>query len=257
MTAVNEQGMMDIGQHCAVCRKLDFLPYTCPKCGETFCSDHRQQYNEHPCIVEMERKKNVRPKVNTSHLPPASTLFPDLDKLRNDANAKARDSHGHRLGGSTKPTSSALSTAEFAIQRLRKLLGKPKKSGGLFKRTKSSPVVEMARLRKAAKGDPKVASAQRCYINCIYCDNDTHLGETTPLYVSKMWPVGRMLDSCTDLMGIRNINNRVTDKSQRLTVLRKGRAGEPELVPVAMSGRVAKELKDGDTVYIVRGEELP
>lgn len=42
--------MDKIGQHCHVqsCHQLDFLPFKCDACGETFCLDHRS-FSAHSC----------------------------------------------------------------------------------------------------------------------------------------------------------------------------------------------------------------
>ncbi|VEU23787.1 DEKNAAC104866 [Brettanomyces naardenensis] len=241
----------------------------------------------------MNKKKNAIPAVNTSHLPPASSLFPDLDKLRKEANEKAKNEHpiGHRLGGSKDHNdgSSPFLGAEVALSRLKKLLGggNKKRSGSSSskssgpsnsssnsflkkfasssrKQTPTSRIIEISKLKKAAKGDMNVPVTQRVFIWCVYVEERGGIvSEKTPLFVSKAWPVGRMLDSCTDLMKVKNVNNRVTDESQRLTVFRKRRPHEKgkdaagitdeEFVYVPANGRVAREVNDGDLVYIVRG----
>ena len=40
----------DVGQHCAIrtCRQLDFLPFRCASCAETFCLSHRS-FADHAC----------------------------------------------------------------------------------------------------------------------------------------------------------------------------------------------------------------
>jgi len=42
--------MTHIGEHCSVsdCRQLDFLPFKCRGCGESFCLDHHR-YESHQC----------------------------------------------------------------------------------------------------------------------------------------------------------------------------------------------------------------
>ncbi|KAF3494774.1 hypothetical protein DY000_02056510 [Brassica cretica] len=40
----------DLGKHCSVddCKQIDFLPFTCDRCTQVFCLDHRS-YNNHNC----------------------------------------------------------------------------------------------------------------------------------------------------------------------------------------------------------------
>ncbi|QPG72937.1 hypothetical protein FOA43_000241 [Brettanomyces nanus] len=285
MTTIHEeQGIMDIGKHCSVCHRLDFLPFTCPKCHMSFCGEHRADFNSHKCIVEMNLKKNRIPPVNTRNLPPASSLFPDLDKLREKANERAKRQNGgdHVLGseGGNKyrddSTNRALSSAEHALSRLKVLLGGKKEAANRgaklsilhrFSSKSTLQIVELAKLKKAAKGDPKVSSTQRIYIWCVYVEDfqkSNSVSEKTELWVSKAWPIGRMLDSCTEQMKVKNLNNRVTDKSQRLTVFRKRRPNErasndaagisdAEFVYLSTAGRVSKEIRDNDVIYLVRG----
>lgn len=38
-----------IGEHCSLqgCNQLDFLPYVCEQCGQTFCGQHRLPESHH------------------------------------------------------------------------------------------------------------------------------------------------------------------------------------------------------------------
>ncbi|VUG19583.1 DEBR0S5_06524g1_1 [Brettanomyces bruxellensis] len=301
MTTIHEQGMLDIGKHCCICRRLDFLPYTCPKCSMSFCNEHRKQFNEHKCIVQMRKKRTDgdNKNIDTSKLPPASSLFPDVEKMRRDANEKAKHQHkkgaylfGRRLGTSkdeknTKSQSTKpITGVESALFRLKTFMGKyggthnsssgrlhgKSKLLGLYsgfsgKQSSTQRLVSLARLKKAAKGDNRVSSSQRIYVHCIYIDpNASEKHDQVPLFCSKAWPVGRMLDSFSDLMSIKNVNNMSTDESQKLTVFRARRYGEKtakdaasladkDFVYIPSNGRVNKEIQDLDTVYIVRGAE--
>lgn len=292
---------MDIGKHCCICRRLDFLPYTCPRCSMSFCGEHRKQFTEHKCIVEMRKKRTDgdNKNIDTSRLPPASSLFPDVEKMRREANEKAKSEHkrgaylfGRRLGTSKQDKSAqsseskALTGVESALWRLKgfmarhggkhsgsgdKIHGKSKLmslySGFSGKQSSTQKLVSLARLKKAAEGDKRVSSSQRVYVHCSYIDpGRSKRQEPVPLFCSKAWPVGRMLDSFSDLMRIKNINNTSADESQKLTVFRARRYGEKaskdaasladnEFVYVPLNGRVNKEIQDLDTVYIVRGAD--
>ena len=37
---------MDIGKHCSICNRIDFLPFYCKKCSSHFCKIHYIS-NEH------------------------------------------------------------------------------------------------------------------------------------------------------------------------------------------------------------------
>eukprot|EP01130_Rhizamoeba_saxonica_P002098 TRINITY_DN11906_c0_g1_i1.p1 TRINITY_DN11906_c0_g1~~TRINITY_DN11906_c0_g1_i1.p1 ORF type:complete len:170 (+),score=10.69 TRINITY_DN11906_c0_g1_i1:38-511(+) len=40
----------NLGQHCSfkICQQLDFLPFTCDLCNQSFCNDHKE-YTTHQC----------------------------------------------------------------------------------------------------------------------------------------------------------------------------------------------------------------
>lgn len=40
--------LIGVGQHCAVCNTLDFLPYRCEGCGLNLCAAHRA-FKDHAC----------------------------------------------------------------------------------------------------------------------------------------------------------------------------------------------------------------
>ena len=47
----------DVGAHCAVvdCHKIDFLPFTCDRCSNKYCLDHRT-YEAHVCKHSQDRQ---------------------------------------------------------------------------------------------------------------------------------------------------------------------------------------------------------
>ncbi|ODQ79211.1 hypothetical protein BABINDRAFT_26961, partial [Babjeviella inositovora NRRL Y-12698] len=267
-----DQSIMDIGKHCQYCNQLDFLPFTCPHCKLTLCLDH-QKVDAHKCAENpFEKTRSVSP---VSHLPSSKTLFPDRSKHKEQL-----DKEIAYLQANPKPTSLATSNST-PLQRVRKFLSKSKdkstfKGTGIFgiklgkAKPETTPIAvypstkEVLVLRREAKGDAKVLAADRVYVWAVFVPDagSEAVRETIPLWISKKWPVGRALDALAALLKIRNVNNSVTDKLQRLTICRQARKGEKriidvdddgELVEVSTSGRCEREFKDGDTLYVVRG----
>ncbi|GME91695.1 unnamed protein product [Ambrosiozyma monospora] len=307
---------MDIGSHCIVCRKLDFLPFKCPKCNVSYCSDHRLDFNEHVCKVDDIKKTNT---TSQGQLPTAASVFPNLGEIRKQAqlehsmkNATLFDSNnksgGHKLGTSsgvgTKATSIASKlianasideSANQALQKLKKFLTVSKKktssssssskfklsfgsssssSGSIGKKPKKkSPaqkMIEISKLKQQAKGSVKISQSERVYIYCQYIPSDIakwtnksgKFAEPKPLFVSKAWPVGRLLDNVCELMKIKNNNDKSsTTRDKKLYIFRNLRDDEIEKAGddvemfkfIPYSGRVVKEIQDGDYVYVVRG----
>lgn len=279
----NEEGMMDIGKHCTICRQLDFLPFVCPKCEKSYCNNHRMDFNKHKCVVDEQNAKLAaleRSKVDVSKLPKSADVFPDLDKIRRDAeimhNKERNNKIGQRLTDVKDSNNKPLTTIEVAMLRLKKLLGNSGKSSkrtarslptsSLFKglaggnsNSTASRMVEMNKLKRSAKGDNRINVNDRVYVWVHYTsDDDTKFEVKSAQFFSKKWPIGKMLDSSAEISKIKNMNNRGVDDSLRLAMFRKVRNDETadaeEFVYIPTGGRVEKEIKDGDEVYILRGK---
>lgn len=271
MTTV--EGMLDIGKHCTICRQLDFLPFECRICSKCFCGKHRDEYNQHKCVVDAQRKKVLereKMKVDVSQLPKASELFPDLEKIRAEAQTKyekdKKKTIGERLskdGGNEK-----LASIEVAMLRLKKLLGNTRvvaeSRPGIFgfKKTssKASQVVEMNKLKRSAIGDGRVPIGDRVYVWVHFNDDeDCKFNGRNSQYFSKKWPVGKMLDSSAQLANIKNLNNQTVDESLKLAMFKRVKktgnvTADEEFVYIPLNGRVENEIRDGDEIYILRGK---
>ncbi|KAG7797844.1 hypothetical protein KL944_004665 [Ogataea haglerorum] len=252
-TAAKDESLLDIGRLCSVCQRVDFLPFTCPHCSTSFCTDHRLDFNEHNCRVSGVAKPSLKPTSNVS----SASLFPDLDRIRKQAEADHKQKQ-----------TLASTTNHAALTKLKAFVSYHKsKSKPFFRIRKDTPasrLVELSKLKNQAIGDPKIPASQRVYIMCQYVPDETKFGdaqltEQKAIFVSKIWPVGRLLDSAADLLKIRNDNNRTTESIKRLTIFRRRRrdeAGTEEYVYVPANGRVVREVCDGDLVYIVRGAQV-
>lgn len=285
MTSVyKDEGMLDIGQHCTICRELDFLPFTCVKCGFIYCSKHREEYNEHKCMKEAaEAKRNQIEKVDVSQLPKSSEVFPDLAKIRKDAEIEHQMEQGKKIGDRLTKVLNAsdqpMSSIEVAMLRLKKLLKnstdsmkKSNKSKGIFglgkklgggSSSKASRMIAMNQLKRSARGDEKISVTDRVYVWIYYnSDDDKSIKLKEAQYFSKKWPIGKMLDSSAKLSKIKNVNNLNVDSSLKLAMFRKAREDEmsesndeknEDFVYIPTNGRVDKEINDGDEIYILRG----
>ncbi|GAV28652.1 hypothetical protein PMKS-002126 [Pichia membranifaciens] len=223
------------------------------------------------------------PVCHVSKLPKSAEVFPDLDKIRRDAEIKHKEERnkkiGQRLTDVKDSNNKPLTSIEVAMLRLKKLLGNSAKSnkgnssktssgsslfrgfvgGGGNSDSTASRMVEMNKLKRSAKGDSRINVSDRVYVWVIYTsDDDTTFEVKSAQFFSKRWPIGKMLDSSADISKIKNVNNREVDESLRLAMFRKVRSGEKgttsEFVYIPTSGRVEKEIKDGDEVYILRGK---
>ena len=280
-----DEGMLDIGKHCTICRELDFLPFVCLKCQKSFCSNHRNEYNLHPCMIKLQQEKldkQEREKADISKLPKSQSVFPDLNKIRKEAEIKYQAEQnrkiGQRLTNIKEDNNKLLTSVEVAMLRLKKLLGNTKSNNnsksssgmklfsfGNNKSTNStaSRMIELNKLKRSAKGDSRIPINDRIYVWINYnSDDDTKFELKQGQFFSKRWPIGKMLDSSAELSKIKNVNNKEVDKSLKLAMFRRKRDdnsknndnnNEEEFIYIPTNGRVEKEIKDGDEIYILRG----
>lgn len=259
-----DQSLMDLGAHCSVCRQLDFLPFTCPHCQLTLCAAH-QKVDAHHC--DHNPFTQERPLSPPTNLPSTKTLFPDRSRHK-----EALDAEMARLQANPKPTSLA-TTKSSAMDWVRKRLAKaqPMFTGtgraGVKVGTAGASVSTakaLTALRRDAKGDSRVVPADRIHVWALFVSDVEldALAETLPVWISKKWPVGRALDVLAAALRVKNVNNVAEAQAQRLGICRLLRKGEKpggtgstpdELMAVNTSGRCEKEFREGDTVYLVRG----
>lgn len=291
MTAQTDRSnaLMDIGINCAYCRQLDFLPFTCYECKLVFCENHRAR-EAHACAVPIESAgHHIPPRTTPRNHEPVLLLFPDRAanmRVVDEKLAQANRAAGRRLGGGSSSATPrkrrALEkfTRFLTLQREKRELAKPKllfssllnkgkssvkaddTSAAAFQKPSASSTLQ---LRKLAKGDQKVALADRIYLWCVYVPSSKANGANEedeafrldiesikkPVFILKNWPVGRALDSVADTLLISNINNGTLDADEKLHVCRVGDNMEPVIVKT--SDRCALAFKNGQLIYLVRG----
>ncbi|GEQ68752.1 hypothetical protein JCM33374_g2420 [Metschnikowia sp. JCM 33374] len=261
----DDQGIMNLGKNCSFCHRLDFLPFYCEFCKGTYCSAHRT-LEVHECVGRPQRKTaNLGPsgqesgQVQTKNHggPTAASLFPDRAKHQ-----KRLDASLEKASATVKPhknTTPLMKLTKFLhLQRLKREASK--KSSFLFGKSgsrPSSPSVEVALIKKAAKGPASVNASDRVYVWVLFVNrNEEELGEISvekerrPIWVSKGWSVGRALDSIAETMNIINHNNSTQQSQDRLNLFKVDKD-----VPVALvsSTKVGAAIPNGATLYLIKG----
>lgn len=290
-----DQGVMNLGENCHYCKQLDFLPFRCEYCHNTYCSNHRT-LDSHSCPGKAKFETGVKNGTIAYDGPTASSLFPDREKNKAKIDELIKNSKPKptniletqfRLGDVAKNTPNAFNKfKKFLILQKKKSLKSSSNGGGgvsigkLFNSKKSilskNKIVDIATLKKTAKGDAKVGVNDRIYIWCLYIDNsndkfneDDYLSminvekDRKPIWISKNWSVGRSLDSIADLLKIMNYNNSTRESSERLNIFKndkeevnnKNGENNEDDVPVLIenSDRVNKVFKNGSLIYLVKG----
>ncbi|CDK28499.1 unnamed protein product [Kuraishia capsulata CBS 1993] len=255
--------LMEIGQHCFICHDIDFLPYRCDLCKRNYCSNHKDELATHVCPNAPRKSSSGQKAVATTKLPPASSVFPDLKAIRQQAFASPPkpNSISSKLLADSKSLDTKISeSASQALAKLKKFMTLNAKSSKVSKNTPSQFIIETSKLKNTAKGDAKIPESERVYIWVDYIPEDLKVSGSlkVPIFVSRSWPIGRLLDSASAQLKIKNENNKTTDVSKRLTIFRKERVGEKgnSFVYIPANGRVNKEIVTGDQIYLVRGASV-
>ncbi|KAL3232442.1 hypothetical protein RNJ44_04358 [Nakaseomyces bracarensis] len=271
--SVRETGMLDVGTHCQYCRQIDFLPFHCKYCEGDFCGEHRSKEShhckwllEHPEEADNKSEPSTPPKSNKEKF--FQSLLPEKAHVRVKSPSPSAPSNGQSAKLGSGPSNKSKETTKVRStlnpNALNKLLS-------FFKRTKSDPAVkrktsartnkllEISNLKKQAKGDAKIPVQNRIYIYCqVILDedekNDAAGLKKEPLYINKMWPVGRALDSISQQLHVTNVNGKVDVTKGEKLFLYKYDEKNNEYVGLDTSGRVTALIKDLDTVYLVRGQ---
>lgn len=129
--------------------------------------------------------------------------------------------------------------------------------GGKSKSAKPNKVVEIANIKKVAKGAASVAATDRMYLWVLYINqNEENLAninverERKGVWVLKAWSVGRALDLVSDVLGIMNHNNLTQQSTERLNLFQ---VKDDKPILLETSKKVCLTLSSGDIVYLVKG----
>ncbi|KAI3407048.2 hypothetical protein KGF56_000136 [Candida oxycetoniae] len=268
-----DQGIMDIGKNCFFCSQLDFLPFICEFCKQTFCSSHRT-VEKHQCPFK-DKFYNQAPNITTttttttiaatpsSNTVSSKTLFPDraadrrlIDERLNSPKPTTIKETVLKAGAGNKDGVNALGKLQVFLN-IQKKNSSTKSISKLFGKSKSSStIVEMGKLKKEAIGHAKVTASDRIYIWCVYVKESSNMGindieqNRKALYVSKNWVIGKSLDSIADCLKISNQNNSTTKEDEKLRIFKLDDSGKPNLIQNSQKSSI---LKNGDTIYLVRG----
>lgn len=251
--------MLDVGTHCFFCREVDFLPFRCSACNKEFCAKHRSK-ESHYCEALASRQQQSpaepgRSDSNTSSGQYFQSLLPEKAHLR----IKSHSDKNHEPVANAKNTllNTNNASALSAVDKLKKFFAK---NGKVFNNKKSvtklssaNKLISVTKMKRTAKGDPAIPLANRIYVWCYVVDSTELSPVANEVFINKMWPIGRALDSIASVLNIKNANIQHTVSDKERLFLYKGDSDLSQLLPA--SARVANTVKEGDTLYIVRGQD--
>lgn len=257
--ALDNQGVLDLGKNCYLCNQLDFLPFVCEFCDHTFCSLHRN-VDAHNC------KRPERLHLSGHHQfkgPTAASLFPNPES-RQKALDELFQKVALKLAANIAKAENAKSTPIAKLKKflqIQKLHREKESKPSIFSKLKPpkspNPLVELAALKKVAKGAANVQPGDRIYIWTLYIDrNELDLGDISMdkdkvgLWLLRNWSVGRSLDLIADQLKIMNYNNSTLNHSERLNLFR---VSDNEPIPLDLSKKNLGSFTNGDTLYLIKG----
>lgn len=213
----------DLGKQCDVeiCKQLDFLPFICNGCSGTFCLEHRSK-SSHDCTVEDQQVKENASKTSVSdgHLECSLSecncreLVPVLCKhCHKNYCLRHRHQVDHHCPG--LPQKQPRVTPEQRIQQIiGKDLCKEKKGRGGVRNESRAAKVALMKIKMKASGDGSIPQEERIYLRVLM-----PLGKKErehPMFFSKYWTVGKVIDKIAVTARLKNDNNKAESKKLRL-----------------------------------------
>lgn len=209
----------DLGKVCAEpsCKRLDFLPVQCPLCQLVFCSDHLFPHQDivHKssfvselkkiedvfiCSQEGCKERSVVP-LNCSQ---CGKHFCVQHRHVNECEAKTLEEierEKERYHAPQRQFAQAKSVVEQNLAESRK---KAKNKHLVTK-------VQLMRLKSKAGGSKSIPTDDRVYFSV-----SVRSERVVPVFVSKNWTVGRVIDAVASECKLTNHNNKSTEKKLRL-----------------------------------------
>lgn len=176
-------------------------------------------------------------------------------RIRDDQNQK--NAQKPRIGDTSIISST---TNKSALDKLAKFFKRRESKKDVTKKTKSktsNKMIQLINLKRTAKGDSSIPLDNRIYVYCLVLDSDNDDSNEHQIYINKVWPVGRALDYIAKQLNVPNQNNNFKiDSDQKLNLYRKD--DQTGAIKYLLSAnRVSTDIKDLDSLYLVRGNSDP
>ncbi|AAS53412.1 AFR041Cp [Eremothecium gossypii ATCC 10895] len=249
-----ETGMLDVGKHCQYCRQIDFLPFHCTLCNSDFCSVHRTQEAHHckallaPGAATPASRSRSSSQAKGEREVYFKALLPDKAAVR----VKQETSEKPAQGTSIKDRLVQRNSTN-ALDKLKRFFAKYSSKRKNMNLSASNKVIQVAKIKRTAKGDDKIPHPNRVYIWCYYIDESNP--KEHDIFINRQWPLGRVLDYLSHHMDVKNVNLSAHAGSGEKLYLYK-RVKENEWKMLDPSGRVNGNIEEGDALYLIRGNDM-
>jgi hypothetical protein len=215
---------MHFEESCFLCKSVDFLLFSCPKCSFKYCPSHRHFFN-HGCQAQAQPQTNPQghddKKVSDTSgiqrnlIGKISCSYqgcPQVDILTSIcSDCKLVFCLRHRLD---VDHDCLLSTRKVAISHSLPAKSAGSSSGKVFKSRNPNPKLELMKLKLNAKGKGTIRMEDRAYFS-VFLPN----GKSEALFVNQSTQVGRLLDQIASSNGIENQNNKINPGEEKYLAL--------------------------------------
>lgn len=253
MTTLEEKskGLLDIGEHCYLCNAVDFLPFKCPQCQQTFCSDHRSVV-AHSCIekdtntiVPPSKPQTPQQQATVYRGKPLGTT--PVGKPPNSPSNRANPVASKPLNSATGQASPAAGptpkkTTQSESDPLSKLKSLWSKKTASFKEKKESKLPVIFKLKKEAQGDASIPIGSRLYFYATREASADRPEKIVPVYYSKDAVIGKVLDQLCSRLDIINRPNSMEQGKRLMLCTDSG--------SLPFSTKLGQQVKDGATIYV-------
>lgn len=206
----------ELGKHCQVksCQQLDFLPFLCKNCCGTFCVEHRTKASHCCTFTEKgnEFKKGCLAK-DEPKIPMQCTfeeckcyeLMPVIcEHCHNIYCLRHRHQVDHQC--QALPQKQTRLTPEERIQQIiGKDLSKEKKGRGGVRNESRAAKVSLMKIKMKATGDACIPQDDRVYLRVLLPLGSQE--RELPMFFSKRWTVGKIIDKIAAAAKLTNANN--------------------------------------------------
>lgn len=253
---IKETGMLDVGTHCYYCRQLDFLPFHCSQCNHDFCSSHRLKESHH-CKSLYLNKSNDSQKTSSPVVNNHGKFFQSLLPAKASERIRESTKFPPPSPSSSMPNNNTIKSSlnKSSLDKLLKFFNRHKtKTFPLSSSSSSNKISQKLSLQKLSKGDTKIPLQNRIYIHCYVLDVDSNINEPTPIYINKIWPIGRVIDYLASQLGIKNVNLKADPNMKLFLYKAFHSSNNQQLVELNPNDRVVDKIFTLDTLYLIRGE---
>ncbi|CAO3598944.1 unnamed protein product [Absidia cylindrospora] len=242
---------------CPQCQQLVYLENTAPEAMlEKHVASECQLYLYPPTSIAVpsgsaasqcavEKCRDLNPRIGPAHCVACDQDFclkhryqvkHNCPQLQIDPKEVRRLAAKEKLAKTFKPSPSIPTTV---------------KSTSVTGTKKSSPMVELMKIKAKAKGLTSVPMASRMYLYIEFPQDSIFAGQQKPMYLDKYNRVGKTLDMLADHGRVKNENNMLlSDDDERLGLYLMDSAGNYK--PLDMSSTLETAVEQMDTLLLKR-----